>query len=97
MIASLLQHHRCAVCYCSSTRQVIDEYGEQLHLCERCPSPEEIRDRAAAIRARWSEEEHLCRLYQCTGTLVRISQQVSFEKPVSLTASRPGRAAREEQ
>jgi hypothetical protein len=52
---------RCAGCVCVATREVIDEYGERLMLCDRCPSPAEIRERSAEVRAGWDEMDFWCR------------------------------------
>ncbi len=95
MIASFPKH-RCVVCYCPATRVTADEYGEPLPLCERCPSPEEIRLRTAALRATWSDEEYWCRYYQCAHNFVRLAQDVRFDTPVSLAAPRAHRSVSEE-
>ena len=54
---------RCAGCECCATRETVDEYGERLPLCDRCPSPDEIRQRTAEVRANWDELEFWCRRY----------------------------------
>lgn len=51
----------CAGCECQATREIIDECGDRTPLCERCPSPEEIRERSAAVREEWDDLEHWCR------------------------------------
>ena len=40
--------HRCCGCYSTATRIVPDGDGVSLHLCDRCPDPDEIRRRSAA-------------------------------------------------
>jgi hypothetical protein len=47
-------HHRCLGCRGRATRQVFIE-GAWDWLCDTCPSPEEIREQADVIRARWPE------------------------------------------
>jgi hypothetical protein len=37
-----------------------------LHLCDRCPSPEEIRRHTASIRENWTETEYRARHYGCS-------------------------------
>jgi hypothetical protein len=54
---------RCASCLSFATRETVDEWGERLALCDRCPSPEEIQVRAAEVRERWDEIEFWCRRY----------------------------------
>ncbi len=44
-----------------ATRKAIDEYGRRLHLCPRCPSPDDVIARAAEVRAGWkwrSDDQH---------------------------------------
>jgi hypothetical protein len=57
------QDCRCAGCQNCATREFVDEYGERLPLCDRCPSPEEIRRRTAEVRASWDELDFWCRRY----------------------------------
>lgn len=54
---------RCACCLSFATRATVDEWGETLILCDRCPSPSEIDLRTAEIRENWDEIEHWCRRY----------------------------------
>lgn len=54
---------RCASCLCFATRVTLDEWGDRLALCDRCPSPSEIELQTAEIRAKWDEIEHWCRRY----------------------------------
>jgi hypothetical protein len=62
----------------------MDEYGECLTLCERCPSPDEIRERAEEIRSRWSEEEAWCRYYRCAQHAVGLVRHVCYDQPVAV-------------
>lgn len=52
---------RCDCCSCFATRVVLDEYGERVVLCDRCPSPDEIRQRAAEVRSLWDDVDYWCR------------------------------------
>ena len=54
---------RCECCLRFATRETVDEFGERLPLCDRCPSPEEIRQRTADLRTNWDELEYWCRRY----------------------------------
>ena len=55
------QDGRCAGCQNCATRELVDEDGERLPLCDRCPSPEEIRRRTAEVRSHWDEVDYWCR------------------------------------
>jgi len=57
---------RCAGCQGFATREIVDEFGERVPLCVRCPSPEEIWQHTADFRATWDEVEHCCRRYGLT-------------------------------
>ncbi len=57
--------HVCCVCWRKATRTARDEFGTLLRLCRDCPTPAEIRERAAAVRAGWDEREHYSRHYDC--------------------------------
>jgi hypothetical protein len=46
-----------------ATRETVDEFGQRLPLCDRCPTPEEIRQHTADLRTKWDELEHWCRRY----------------------------------
>ena len=53
----------CAGCQCCVTREIVDEFGERVSLCDRYPSPEEIRRRTAELRATRDELDYWCRRY----------------------------------
>jgi hypothetical protein len=66
MIAYQAQVCRCACCHGFATREIVDEFGEQLPLCNRCPSPDEIRRHTADFRATWDEVQYCSRRYGLT-------------------------------
>lgn len=51
----------CVCCELPATREKVDDDGRGLFLCDRCPSPDEIRRRAACVRESWDELDHWCR------------------------------------
>jgi len=55
----------CDACGRPSYRTARDENGEQLLLCDRCPSPEEIRRLTETIREKWTDEDHHARRCDC--------------------------------
>ncbi|MCU0959460.1 MAG: hypothetical protein MUF48_05085 [Pirellulaceae bacterium] len=57
---------RCVGCLLYATREIVDEFGQRQALCDRCPSPDEIRQRAAEIRAGWDDIDFLCRRHGLT-------------------------------
>lgn len=64
----------CTCCELPATRKVVDEDGNRMFLCDRCPSPDEIRRRAARVRESWDELDHWCRRHgvpRSVGLLVR--------------------------
>jgi len=56
MIVHRMKRH-CVVCLAPATRGAHDEFGDHILLCDRCPSPEDIRLRTAEVRASWSEAD----------------------------------------
>jgi len=70
----------CACCRSFATREVLDEYGERLPLCDRCPSPEEIERRTAEVRANWDELDYRSRRYGLPRDLANSLRGVCVEE-----------------
>ncbi len=45
----------CTLCGRPSTRRVTDDLGNPLWLCDVCPDPQQISQRAAEVRSTWPE------------------------------------------
>lgn len=69
---------RCVGCLLYATREIVDEYGQRQALCDRCPSPDEIRQRAAEIRAGWDDIDFLCRRHGLTRESISDACAVQF-------------------
>lgn len=54
---------RCSACQeRHATRRARDSYlGLRVYVCDRCPTPAEIRSQAAAIQTTWSERTRMKR------------------------------------
>jgi hypothetical protein len=82
---------RCAGCRCCATREITDEFGEPLLLCDRCPSPEEIAERTAEVRSNWGELEHWCRRFGVTREAALNELSLRFEVVVVVPPNVPSR------
>ena len=88
------QGRPCASCHCCATREIIDEFGEQLSLCDRCPSPEEIRRRTAELRATWDELDYSCRRYGFSREMAAAFHAVRMDEVAVVNHGLPLRRAK---
>jgi hypothetical protein len=88
------QGRQCAGCHGCATRETIDEFGEQLSLCDRCPSPEEIRRRTAELRANWDELDYFCRRYGYSREMAAKCQDVRMDEVAVVSHGLPLRRAK---
>ena len=70
----------CAGCRSHASREVIDDDGEPLPLCDRCPSPEEIQRRTAEVRTNWDELDYWSRRYGLPRDLAETVRGASLDE-----------------
>ncbi|MHB8951811.1 MAG: hypothetical protein ACYC4U_02405 [Pirellulaceae bacterium] len=51
-------------------------------LCDSCPSPEQIDQRAAEVRSTWTDDMHVARHWDCSVSRVRWRQQYHLDDHV---------------
>jgi hypothetical protein len=88
------QGYCCASCHCRATRETVDEFGERLPLCDRCPSPEEIRRRTAEVRANWDNLNYWCRRYGLSREMAAVVQAVYVDEVAVVNRHLPLRRAK---
>lgn len=76
---------RCNCCGKPATRRKLDRVTRRmLDLCDRCPSPEEIRAGAEAIQAGWDPLTRQGRELGCNRQCVEQRLSVDYRKPVEV-------------
>lgn len=81
----------CACCELPATRETVDDEGQQLALCDRCPSPEEIRRRAACVRQSWDDLDHWCRRHGVPRTVGLMVKNLGAKVREQTAVGRRGR------
>lgn len=56
---------RCFACEQRPADREITLHGIRLPMCSVCPTPSEIRERAALVRSKWDAKEYDCRRLGC--------------------------------
>jgi len=78
-----MKRSKCAACGRWATRRKLDHAtGRMLWLCDRCPSPREIRQRAEAVQAGWDDAQRLARWYDCPRE-VAVMKALSWDVPTA--------------
>lgn len=71
---------RCCACSRAATRRLPDnDFGGLLYLCDVCPSPEQILQRAELVQATWCAEERLAREYHCSRSRAEYLHRVAYD------------------
>jgi len=78
---------RCFCCRRPTARTALID-GQRVPLCERCPTPAQIRQRCREVQANWTVVREATRRFGCRSDQVDNVQAIFIDTPVHIATER---------